>query len=198
MATGLTESANLIVEDGTGKTDANSYMTRAEVTTYVNLRQDVNLFPWTRANESNQVAALIIGTQYQDLRWAFRGVITNNDDDDAVPQRLQWPRTGVFDDRGIEIEEDEIPERLTDSLAEYAARAIDPTTFQARQLVVDLETEDASGRRIKETLQKVGPLVDQVKYFSRSSSKFASYGNADEIIRKSGFVASTGERTVRV
>ena len=197
MAEGLTEAADLVVEDGTGLDDANSYQALAAITSYVTLRQDVNLLPWLTANESNQVAAAIIAVQYLDLRWRYRGAITYDDTDDATPQRLQWPRTGVFDDRFIEVGEDELPERLTDAHAEYAARAISPTTFQARQLFSDLETEDTAGRRIKETFKKVGPLVTQTKYMNRGSRKYPSYGMADEIIRRSGFLASAGERTVR-
>jgi hypothetical protein len=200
MASGLTESADLIVEDGTGKDDSNSYSDLAGVTAYVNLRQDVNLLPWLGANESNRVAAAIIATQFLDLRWRYEGSIANPGDDEEVRQRLQWPRSGVYDDRGVEVEDDEIPELLAEAFAEYSARALDPTTFQARQLLTDQTTEDGTGarRRVKETYKKVGPIVNQVKYFGRSSGKFADYGNADEIIKRSGYLSTAGERTVRV
>jgi hypothetical protein len=197
MATGLTESGHLIVEDGTGVADANSYGALSVVTAYVTLRQDSKLLPWLSADESNQVAAAIIATDYVDSRWRFCGEITYPGDDDTDPQGLRWPRSYMVDERGVEVEEDEIPIGLLDSWCEYVARAIDPTTNEARMLRTDLETEDASGRRVKEELKKIGPLVKQIKYQSGRAGKWASYGNADELMKRSGFVVSAGSRTVR-
>jgi hypothetical protein len=197
MASGLTESGNLIVEDGTGVSDANSYGVLAIVTAYVTLRQDAKLLPWLSADESNQVAAAIIATDYVDSRWRFLGEITYPGDDDTDPQNLRWPRTSMIDERGVEVEEDELPIGLLNSWCEYAARALDPTTSEARMLRHDLEAEDVSGRRVKEELKKIGPLVKQIKYQSSRAGKWPSYGNADELMKRSGFTSAYGLRTVR-
>ncbi len=197
MASGLTEAADLIVEDGTGIDDANSYASRATVEAYANLRQDVFAVAWTGADEPNQVAALVIASQYLDLRWRYEGVITNPGTDVLVTQKLQWPRTGVVDCRGVAVEDDEIPLTLEEACSEYAARAIDPVTGDARALLVDLESQDASGRNVIETLAEVGPLKEQIKYSKTKGTRtWANYGNADRIIRESGYLASAGETLV--
>lgn len=198
MATGLTEVADLIVEDGTGIDDANSYAALATITAYVNLRQDAVLSNWTIANESNQVAAAIIATQYLDLRWCYESTITNPGTDILLPQALQWPRLFAVDSRGVTVEEDEVPTYIIDGLAEYAARAINLTTFEAQALLVDSVTQDPSGRFITETLKQVGPLKSQVKYSETKGTKtFENYGNADRIIRTSGLVVFSGASAIR-
>jgi hypothetical protein len=143
------------------------------------------------------VAAAIIATDYTDSRWRFSGEITYPGDDDTDPQNLRWPRSNMIDERGVEVEEDELPSGLLNSWCEYAARALDPTTSEARMLRYDLETEDVSGRRVKEEFKKIGPLVKQIKYQSSRAGKWPSYGNADELMKRSGFVSAYGLRTVR-
>lgn len=193
MATGLTEAADLVVEDGTGKSDANSYNDIATVTAYCNLRQDSFTARWAEADEPNRVAALIIATQYLDLRWLWEGAITNVGDDLTLPQKLQWPREFTLDDRSVEIDNDEIPDRISEAISEYAVRALDPTTFDAVLLLPDLETQDAAGRHIIETLNQVGPLKEQTKYSStKGRTRFPDYGTADRIIRKSGLILASG------
>lgn len=199
MANGLTESNDLIVEDGTGIDDANSYAARATIDEYVNLRQDAVLANWSIADESNQVAALIIATQYLDIRWCYKSSITNLGTDIILPQALQWPRLLLVDSRGVTIESDEIPTYIIDGLAEYASRAIDPVTFEARALLVDSVTQDPSGRFIKETFEQVGPLRELIKYSeSKATRKIADYGNADRILRNSGLVVlGAGSMAIR-
>ncbi len=198
MASGLTEADDLVVEDGSGVDDANSYSDIATVLAYTRLRQDANLAPWNTADESNQVAALIIATQYVDLRWRYEGIISFPGDDTTLPQALQWPRARAVTDRGISVPDDELPSDIVDATAEYAARAIDPVTFQARALLIDSVTQDASGRFITETLEQVGPLREQIKYSdTKATRKFADYGNADRIIKFSGLLSLAGERALR-
>jgi hypothetical protein len=198
MATGLTEAADLIVEDGTLVVDANSYNTIAFIDAYVNLRQDAVLSRWRNANEANKVAAAIIGTEYLDMRWAYGGDIVEAGDDVTLPQVLMWPRSDMFDARGVEIEEDEIPIILKNAHAEYAARSIVATTFAAGALLADSETQDPSGRFVTEKLKQIGPLKTHTKYSgSKGRQVFADYGNADRLIRMSGFLASSGETVFR-
>ena len=197
MASGLTEIADLILEDGTGIEDANSYNDIATVDAYANLRQDAPALAWIGADESNKVAALIIATQYLDLRWSYRGFITYPGSDALVTQKLQWPRDNVADSRGVPIAEDVIPIIISEACSEYAARAIDPATNEARALLNDLVTQDASGRSIIETLAVVGPLKEQFKYKSSGGrNRYTDYGTADRIIRDSGFLSGSGESAV--
>lgn len=197
MATGLTESANLIVEDGTGKDDANSYASIAEADAYAFDRQVGPFIAWSAANESNKVAALIIATQYVDLRWRYVGTITVEDAGSGAPQALKWPRGPAFDADGIDVS-DEVADQIIDATLEYAARAIDPSTCEARALFFDEENLDSANRFIKLKREKLGPLEEETRYSeSRATSKIRDYGKADKIIRESGLLAASGERTVR-
>jgi hypothetical protein len=199
MAEGLTEAADLIVEDGTIVAGANSYNTLAEITAYATLRQDVYALAWLEADESNQVAAAIIAADYMDKRWCFTSTITDPGTDVLAAQDLEWPRLEQIDSRGVVVAEDEVPGWVTDSHAEYAIRAIDTTTFIAKALQADLVTQDASGRFIKETFEQVGPLREQIKYSdSKATRKTADYGNADAILKRSGLVViGAGSMAIR-
>jgi hypothetical protein len=97
----------IVVEDGTGKTDANSYVSSADLTTYANNRSvtlsggDEILYKAMDYIESQPFA----GDKYTD------------------EQALQWPRTGVYL-YGFTVNYDEIPQLLIDAVCE-AAIAID-------------------------------------------------------------------------
>ncbi len=77
-------SLTLIKEDGTGKTDANSYANVADCDAY----HDGHLYAsaWTGATAGNKAAALVMATRLIDAEFQFNGTRTN-----AV-QGLQWPR----------------------------------------------------------------------------------------------------------
>ena len=198
MASGLTESADLIVEDGSGIEDANSYSDIATALAYINLRQSAKLTPFKSAIESNRVAALILASEYIDLRWRYEGVITFPGDDVTLPQALQWPRDGAVDDRGLIVADDELPLSLVNATIEYAARAINPTTFDAQSLLSDRPVDDDSGKFITEKTEVLGPLRETTKWSgSKGRTTWVDYGNADRIMRNSGLLATSGERLVR-
>jgi len=199
MASGLTEVADLVVEDGTIVAGANSYNALADITAYATLRQDTPAVAWLNAGESDQVAAAIIAADYMDTRWKFSSSISDPGTDVLAAQDLEWPRLAQYDSRWVWIADDEIPGWITDAHSEYAMRAITPATFVARALLNDLVTQDASGRFIKETFQQVGPLRKQVKYSdSKGTKTWSNYGNADRIMRASGLVVSaSGTMAVR-
>ena len=200
MAEGLTESADLIVEDGDIIANANSYQTLAAILSYANLRQDKYAFAWIEADESNRVAAAIIAADYMDNRWCFTSTITDVGTDVLAAQELQWPRLQQTDSRGVVVFADEIPGWVTDSHSEYAMRSIFASdTFQATALRLDSVTQDPSGRFIKETFEQIGPLRELIKYSeSKASNKTADYGNADRILRISGLVVlGAGSTAIR-
>ena len=77
-------SLTLIKEDGTGKTDANSYASVADGNAY----HDGHLYAtaWTGATDDQKAVALVMATRLIDAEFQFNGTRTN-----AV-QSLQWPR----------------------------------------------------------------------------------------------------------
>ena len=198
MASGLTELANLIVEDGDGIADANSYQTLAAITAYANLRQYGPFTAWGNANESNQVAAAIEAARYMDVRWSFDGYISYENTGLGDPQTLKWPRTNSVDIDGIAWESDEIPLQILNAHSEYAARAIDATTLEAVSLQSDLVTQDESGRFIERTREKLGPLESETRYStSKRVHKWPRYGSADQILLSSGLIVTRGNRSIR-
>lgn len=100
--------ATIIVEDGTGKTDANSYASEAELTTYA---ADRGI---TITGTNNQL--LILAMDYIESQ-NFKG--TKN----TKAQALQWPRYGVYIDN-YHVDNDEIPVLLKEAQME-AALSID-------------------------------------------------------------------------
>src|ERR1035438_1328100 len=74
----------LIKEDGTGRTDANSYATVAEADWYF----DGHLYAsaWTAATAATKAAALVMATRLVDSQYQFNGFRAHD------AQALQWPR----------------------------------------------------------------------------------------------------------
>ena len=74
----------LIKEDGTGKTDANSYADLTDGNAY----HDGHLYAtaWTAASDAQKAVALVMASRLIDAEFQFNGTRTN-----AV-QGMQWPR----------------------------------------------------------------------------------------------------------
>lgn len=77
----------MIVEDGTGLSNADSYVSLTEANTYATAR---NLAKWTGSDAVKQ-AALISATQFIDATYAFKGTLVR------FEQALSWPRLDVYD-----------------------------------------------------------------------------------------------------
>src|SRR5512136_1491423 len=74
----------LIKEDGTGRTDANSYASVAEGDAY--FEGHLYASAWTAATSGTKAAALVMATRLVDSQFQFHGYRTNE------TQALQWPR----------------------------------------------------------------------------------------------------------
>ena len=74
----------LVREDGTGRTDANSYATVADADSYF----DAHLYAsaWTAATPDTKAAALVMATRLVDSQYQFNGFRAHD------AQALQWPR----------------------------------------------------------------------------------------------------------
>jgi hypothetical protein len=78
-----------IVEDGTGRTDSNAYVSIAEIDDFFLLR-DPGAQQWNPSLAvSVKQAAIVLATDYIDSYWReeFQGSIINRN------QALQWPRS---------------------------------------------------------------------------------------------------------
>lgn len=103
----------LVVEDGTGLTNANSYVTRAEADDI--MEANILAFDtWDALVDSAKDAVLIYATRYLDSRADWNGVKT------VAASALRWPRTGVLDRDGETVDEDEVPYQLKLAVVELA------------------------------------------------------------------------------
>lgn len=134
-----------VVEDGTGLSNATSYVSVADARAYW---ADVGVTFSQTDTELEQ--ALVAATRYIELRFSgqFRGhlVVIN-----APRQRLSWPRYNVWDCDGLLLASDEVPEVIKNATSEYMRRALesellpdpsgDPFVTRQRDKVGPVETE---------------------------------------------------------
>lgn len=123
----------LVVEDGTGLSTSNAYCTVDEADLYHEMR--LHNAVWTEASDDDKEIAIMWATKLLDNNITWDGLKYTED------QALDWPRDGVLDRGGYEIDVDEIPQFLKDATAEFAFWLI----------AADLTADDASKgyRRIK-------------------------------------------------
>ena len=98
----------LVIEDGTGKTNSDSYVTVAEYNAFLNARY-VNR---TSISEAQAEAYIFRATDYFENQM-FVGYVADDD------QAMQWPRHNVVID-GFGIDSDEIPKEVKKSIYEIA------------------------------------------------------------------------------
>lgn len=103
----------IVVEDGTGKTNANSYVSVADADAYLAIKIGQNS-AWN---------ALVTGTKESYLEWAttlldqrtrwsgFKSVQAS---------ALAWPRTGVIDREGFSVATNVVPTPVADAVVEIA------------------------------------------------------------------------------
>lgn len=106
---------SLIVEDGSGLSTAESYVSVAAAETYLGLVGDTTFAAKTTAEKE---AALRKATQYIDGHYEFKGLKVKRE------QALQWPRVGVTDESGFEWDSNAVPEKLKQAAAEAALKSI--------------------------------------------------------------------------
>ena len=154
----------LVVEDGTGLADANSYASVAEADTYFENRGNA---AWAALSTTNKQTALIRATDYmiQAYRPNWKG-LRNTD-----TQALDWPReyvqridsTGGYGPYPSYYPDDVVPVEIKQACMELASRASTDT------LAPDLEQ-----LTIRE---KVGPIEVEYSEFSPQYVRFRAVDN---------------------
>lgn len=162
------------VEDGTGLTDANSYIAVAYADAYHSARGNTT---WDGTTAYKQTL-LIKATDYIDTRWGlrFKGTIL------LATQALKFPRNGLYDSLGNMIEG--LPENLKKAAAEYALRAL------SAPLMPDPVT-DETGRVVIGRDEKIGPISESIQYAkSESVQQIKPYPAADRLLAE--YINSSG------
>uniref|UniRef100_A0A6M3LG78 Putative tail protein n=1 Tax=viral metagenome TaxID=1070528 RepID=A0A6M3LG78_9ZZZZ len=117
----------MTVEYGDGSATANSYCALATADDYHDSR--LHVADWSSAVTATKEAALVWSTRLMDDLLAWNGWKYTE------TQALEWPRDGVYDKSGYEIDVDEIPTFLQNATAEFA-----------RTLIVSDRTAEAATR----------------------------------------------------
>jgi len=164
---------NLIVEDGSNVSNANTYYSLASADNYFEKRGET---VWIAYDDGDKTYALVKACQYmQTLVW--KGIKTNQ------YQALSWPRIGILDEDSYSIKSNVIPERVKWAQAEIAYRFILDTDVQpdiaAGSGSVIMERVDVieiryanSGKSVNKIYQRVNSLL----------SPFLKYGNSNCVI----------------
>jgi hypothetical protein len=172
----------LIVEDGTGKVDAEAYASVADVSAYLIARGNV---AWNAITSDEKEQSIRRATDYITSvfgeRW--QGSRTSG------TQALDWPRADVIDRRlsdGSYYANDSIPSQLIHATAELALRAA------AGPLFVE-PSVSATGLALLSESHKVGPIEDSYRYASKgpgaTQARYKSYEIANTLLR--GFLVRT-------
>ena len=143
---------SLIVEDGSAKDSAQSYLDVTAVSAYLSARGMTSFTGL--ASDTLREAAILRGMRWLENRYRSRwkGRRTTN------TQSLTWPRYGVKDADGWTIEHDVIPQLVKDALCEAAERE----AAEAGSLSPDLER----GGQVQSEKDVVGPIESSKTYFA--------------------------------
>ncbi len=148
----------IVVEDGTGVEDANSYASVDFADLYF---EDRGNAVWEALDDDVKEQCLIRATDYVDGRFTFLG--EKNDEDQA----LQFPRDDA----------ETIPVKLQRAVCEYALRAA------SAPLAPD-PTVSETGLQVVSKREKLGPIEEETTYAeSRSVMVFKPYPAADMLLR---------------
>lgn len=166
----------LIVEDGTGREDANSYASVEDADAYFALRMNAK---WASLSQQQKESALVQATDYIDACFgnSFKGFAK------TATQSLCWPR--VLGPNFIQM-----PPALKKATFEYAVRASDGSLMPDPQY-------DETGQLILKKLEEVGPIKEETTYHALgtySSSGRRPIPAADAYLK---FLLKTGGGVIR-
>lgn|SRR5574344_242814 len=154
----MADTITLIVEDGTGITDANTYVDLDYANTYLSNRGRTE---WTALDDETKKKCLILGTDYIDKLYKWYGKRKYKN------QVLAFPRLDLYDSDDFEV--DGIPVNLKKAVCEAA--------YLNRSTETLFTTKDADGTVKRE---KVDTL--EVEYFQKSTSTTVDYTSIYDVL----------------
>lgn len=155
----------LIVEDGSGLANAESYVSVSDCAAYAVARD----LPFATAPSEKAEAALRRATAYIDntYRTRFPGQRKK-----FRLQALEWPRVGVVDMNGFPVTSDEVPVEVVRATCEAAVRElaspgslnpdVTPGKVKKRAKVGEIEVEYAVGVGGVASQQPISPVIDGI------------------------------------
>ena len=147
-------AATFVVEDGSSKTDSNSYLSVADADQYHENHSGSTT--WSGETQANKEKALRLATQYLDIVYGDQWEGVRSD----VDQALDWPRFDVTThDEDDWWESDEMPQPLKDACAELALISMSETL---------LPNQSTPGT-VKKSSVRVGELSESIEYMGGNS-----------------------------
>lgn len=156
----------LVVEDGSGRTDANSYISVEDANKYF---QDLPNAAWGGKTDEQKGAALIRATRFLDGRYGDRWVGVAS----TGAQALGWPRDDIPDQQGDTQGRFVLPKALLDVTCEVAALYF---------VVGDKGLDAPQERALVNSVRKVGPITTSLQ-FDRSATKGTVYPLISRMVR---------------
>jgi hypothetical protein len=156
----------LIVEDGTGLSDAESYISVADADAYITAYKGTNA-TWDSAATADKEVAARVATQYLDITYDWIG------DKETSTQALDWPRVNAYDETGTAI--DGVPSNVEDATAELMFLHVTGTTlitnttkadYAKREKVDVIEIEYFEGASVQQSFPVVSRLLSDLAYQS--------------------------------
>lgn len=169
----------ITVEDGTGLTGADAYISVADADTYFSAIGDTT---WNAADTTAKEQAIVQATRYMEKRFGnkWKGMIASS------TQALGWPRDYVYDERGTKLS-DRVPGAIAKACAEYAKHALSNDLIPPVIYPVSDGAPVPFGR-VNRKVEKVGPVYEETYY---------SIGGSNASRVSSGSALVDGDRVVQ-
>lgn len=162
----------LKVDDGTGLTDSNSYVTVEEADAY---HVDHGNAAWAAGAQADKEAALVRATSYIDRHYRWKGVRNNS------AQALMWPRWDVYDDIGNWYTG--IPVKLKQATCEAALRELKTSDSLDPDLDRGGQVQSVTVGPVSTTYAPGAPGRTLFPILDRLLSDLAYVGNGVHIVR---------------
>lgn len=161
----------LTVEDGTGKSDADSYISLADADAYNQANGNDEKFRELTSDQREE--KLRLATKALDLEYDGKWKGTRR----KATQVLEWPRCGVSDPDGHDVSESTIPQRIKDATVELAIGLANGSELHA------VKTDRSL---IKKERSKLGDLEEEVEYGGggKSNADSPSFPKVKRIVRR--------------
>lgn len=159
----------LTVEDGTGKSDADSYQSTADIETYETSYKAATTY--ASATTAVKERAAREATQYLDGQYGHRFLGSRY----SGTQALEWPRSGVVTRDGHSVDSDVIPVVLKQAHAELAIAVAGGDSLNAAVAAAD--------RNIKSESVRTGPIVEGIEYFAGGKTSAKKYPKVEALLR---------------
>lgn len=164
-------AATFIVEDGTGKSNANALITVLEADQIMENYSSSADWSGVEGTEQEKQAAketaIREATRFMNVEYQWKGYRT------YLVQALQWPRVYCYDDEGNYIDMNTIPDKIKEACAYLALKVA-----EGRILLEDLE----NAQKVKRTKDVIGPLTEEIEYAGAGEDPGVNWQIADKLV----------------